>query len=226
MSFVPGSLSDISGDERFDADQRAPTSFYRRFGKRSFDLFLVLLAAPLTLPILLACAIVIRREGGPAFFWQKRVGRDGRVFRILKLRTMVEDADAKLEQYLTEHPEAQREWSFTQKLTNDPRVTKAGHFFRRTSLDELPQMWNVLRGEMSMVGPRPMTVEQVPLYCGTAYYSLRPGITGPWQVSARHKSAFAARAGHDTLYARTVSFRTDVRVLRQTVAVVLRCTGI
>lgn len=203
-----------------------PATFYSRFGKRALDLFLVLLSAPLTLLIVLACAIAIRREGGPAFFWQERLGRNGRVFRILKLRTMVEDADVKLAQHLAENPAALQEWSFTQKLGNDPRVTKAGRFFRNTSLDELPQVWNVFLGDMSLVGPRPMTVEQGPLYSGTAYYTLRPGITGPWQVADRHKSAFAVRAGHDTLYAREVSFKTDVRILMQTVAVVLRCTGI
>ena len=138
---------------------------------------------------------------------------------------MVSDADARLDAYLVRSPLARHEWESTQKLKSDPRITPFGHFLRKCSLDELPQLWNVLKGDMSIVGPRPMMVCQKEIYPGTDYYDLRPGITGPWQVSARNDSTFAARAGFDTSYNREVSFMTDVRLILATVRVVLRGTG-
>ncbi len=138
---------------------------------------------------------------------------------------MVEDADIRLKEYLDANPEAKAEWELTQKLKNDPRITSTGHFMRKTSLDELPQLWNVLRGDMSMVGPRPMMLEQAQLYPGADYYHLRPGVTGLWQISDRNDSTFAARATFDAQYVAGLSFKGDISIIAKTVGVVLRCTG-
>jgi exopolysaccharide production protein ExoY len=205
-----------------------PSGFYRRYFKRGLDGLAVLLAAPIVLPLILILGLLIRRDGGPVFFCQDRVGRHGRVFRLWKLRSMQVDAERRLEAHLAADPAARAEWDETQKLKVDPRITPIGRLLRKTSLDELPQLWNVFRGDMSLVGPRPMLPHQEPLYPGTglrAYYSLRPGLTGFWQISARNETAFAARAVHDVLYARRLSLLTDFLVLVATVRVVLRGTG-
>jgi len=138
---------------------------------------------------------------------------------------MVINADAKLEAYLASDPEARAEWDAHQKLKKDPRITLFGRILRKSSLDELPQLWNVLKGEMSLVGPRPMMESQRELYPGVSYYSLRPGITGTWQISDRNLCSFRARASFDEAYAREISFSKDVGILCQTVFVVARCTG-
>jgi len=144
---------------------------------------------------------------------------------MLKLRTMVPNAEKQLESYLARNAEARLEWNSTQKLKSDPRITRLGKFLRKTSLDELPQLWNVLIGDMSLVGPRPMMPSQRPLYHGLAYYNLRPGITGIWQVSERNESAFSKRAEFDTEYDEILSFRKDLGLLWSTVRVVLKGTG-
>lgn len=198
---------------------------YRRRIKRAFDMLAVLAAAPVILPVVAALALAVRRDGGGAFYSQPRVGRGGQIFRIWKLRTMVPDAETRLARLLAEDPAARREWQETQKLRHDPRVTPVGRILRRTSLDELPQLWNVLLGDMSLVGPRPMMPDQQAMYPGTAYYRLLPGITGAWQVSARNQSTFAARAQFDADYDRDLSLMTDLRLLGRTVGAVLRGTG-
>ena len=144
---------------------------------------------------------------------------------MLKIRTMVANADAHLETYLAENPEARREWDEKQKLENDPRITRFGNILRKSSLDEMPQLWNVLKGEMSIVGPRPMMVDQQELYPGTDYYMLRPGVTGPWQISDRSQGSFAGRARFDAAYNKTLSLKNDLHILAGTAGVVLRCTG-
>jgi lipopolysaccharide/colanic/teichoic acid biosynthesis glycosyltransferase len=199
--------------------------FYRNFMKRTIDVIVVLAAAPFVLPLVLLLAVLVAREGGAPFYSQDRVGKGGRTYRMWKLRSMETDADEKLSVFLAENPTARAEWDHSQKLRHDPRITRMGHFLRRSSLDELPQLWNVLRGDMSLVGPRPMMVSQRALYPGEAYYALRPGITGLWQVSARNESGFAARASYDSEYDRTLSFTTDVRLLAATIRVVTRGTG-
>jgi exopolysaccharide production protein ExoY len=198
---------------------------YRTYVKRVLDVLLVLIGTPVVVPLILVLAILIGREGGRPFYRQDRVGKGGRIYRMWKLRSMEVDADERLSSYLRANPTARAEWDHTQKLRRDPRVTRLGRFLRRTSLDELPQLWNVLRGDMSLVGPRPMMPCQSALYPGDAYYALRPGITGPWQVSARNESGFAARASYDAEYERSLSFSTDVRILAATVRAVLRGTG-
>ncbi|QYK42468.1 MAG: sugar transferase [Paracoccaceae bacterium] len=203
---------------------RAPGP-YRRFFKRTLDIALVVAAAPFVVPMVAGLALSVRRDGGPAFYAQERVGLGGRSFRMWKLRSMVADADARLEAHLAGNPPARDEWNLTQKLRQDPRVTPFGRFLRRSSLDELPQLWNVLRGDMSLVGPRPMMTSQRDLYHGASYYRLRPGITGHWQTAGRNATSFAARAEFDRVYEENLSLATDLRILGRTVGVVLKGTG-
>jgi exopolysaccharide production protein ExoY len=198
---------------------------YPTVGKRLLDLLLLMLVAPAVLPLVVLLVVVIRVADGPALFAQDRLGRHGRVFRFWKLRTMVVDAEQTLERYLADHPDARAEWDTYQKLSHDPRITPVGHFLRKTSLDEIPQLWNVLRGDMSLVGPRPMLPQQQPLYPGVAYSTLRPGLTGSWQVGQRHTSTFADRARYDDQYAAELSLWTDLRLMAATVRVVLQSRG-
>ncbi len=198
---------------------------YRTVFKRVLDVTLVLLMLPFVLPLVVLLAFLISRDGGSPFYTQKRVGFGGRVFTLWKLRTMVPDADAKLGRYLAENDDARHQWDAYQKLTHDPRITTLGRLLRISSLDELPQLWNVLMGDMSLVGPRPMMPEQLPLYPGTAYFALRPGLTGMWQVSDRNASTFAQRAEFDATYYGKLSFVADIKLLVATIGVVLRCTG-
>ncbi|MFN6977449.1 MAG: sugar transferase [Gemmobacter sp.] len=198
---------------------------YRRYGKRIFDLALVLAAAPIVVPVIAVLAALVALDGGRPFYVQDRVGRNGRHFRLWKLRTMVVDADARMEAHLASDPAARREWDEKQKLQDDPRITRVGHLLRKTSLDELPQLLNVLKGDMSLVGPRPMMVAQQMLYPSTAYFTVRPGITGYWQTSDRNRTTFAARAQFDGAYVADLSLPTDIAVLLRTVSVVIRGTG-
>lgn len=201
------------------------TGVYRNGGKRLLEGALVLLALPIVLPLIALLAVVVSLDGGRAFYTQIRIGRNGRTFRMWKLRSMVPGADALLRDYLAKNPAAQAEWDATQKLKDDPRITRVGRFLRKSSIDELPQLWNVLNGSMSLVGPRPMMVDQQAFYFGQGYYNLRPGITGLWQISDRNESNFADRVKFDDVYDRKVSLKTDMSILMRTVGVVLRCTG-
>lgn len=198
---------------------------YRGFGKRLLDLTVIVLTAPAVLIVVAILAVLVAFDGGKPFYVQKRVGRNGRIYTMWKLRSMVSDADARLETYLSKNPEARIEWDRDQKLKADPRITAFGRFLRKSSLDELPQLWNVLKGEMSLVGPRPMMPSQMAMYPGTDYYKLSPGITGMWQVSARNNSTFADRARFDADYNQSLTLGTDLRLLTATVRVVLRATG-
>ena len=193
--------------------------------KRIFDILCVLLAAPFILPLIGVLALMVARDGSTPCYRQKRVGRGGQIYQIWKLRTMVADADALLSDYLANNPEAAAEWALTQKLKQDPRITSIGHALRKSSLDELPQLWNVLIGDISLFVPRPLMPEQQDMYPGRAYYSQRPGITGTWQVSKRNESTFADRARFDTDYAADISFVNDIKLLLATVRVVLKGTG-
>ncbi|MFZ7090850.1 sugar transferase [Primorskyibacter sp. 2E233] len=204
---------------------RPRPAVYRDHLKRILDVALIAFVAFPVLLIMIPLALLIASDGASPLYFQKRVGRNGRIFYMWKLRSMVPNADALLEAHLSANPEARAEWNRDQKLKNDPRITRVGRLIRKTSLDELPQLWNVLRGDMSLVGPRPMMVNQQDLYPGTAYYALRPGITGFWQTSVRNESSFAERAGFDTDYLRKLSFSTDLAVLLRTVKVVLKGTG-
>ena len=198
---------------------------YRRVLKRWLDVAFVALALPIVVPVILVLAAILKLGGSAPFYSQERVGLGGRTFRLWKLRTMVDDADARLEAHLRTNEAARREWEAYQKLSDDPRITEFGQFLRKSSLDELPQLWNVLVGDMSLVGPRPMMPEQQELYPGSAYYALRPGLTGTWQISDRNQSTFAQRAEFDAEYERNLSFLRDLKILLATVGVVLRATG-
>lgn len=202
-----------------------PAFSYDSGFKRLLDITLVLLSAPIVLPLIALMALLVALDGHAPFYTQLRVGRNGRTFRIIKMRTMVHNADALLKAHLERHPSLKTEWDATQKLKKDIRITRIGRLLRKTSLDELPQLINVLTGSMSLVGPRPMMLCQQDLYPGKSYYRMRPGITGFWQISARNDCTFRDRATHDAAYERSMSLATDVKVLAATVAVVLRGTG-
>lgn len=198
---------------------------YRNGIKRCFDLAFVLATGIVVVPLILLLALIVALDGHKPFYSSPRVGRNGRDFNMIKLRTMVPDADAQLESFLNRNDGARQEWNSTQKLKQDPRITRFGRFLRKTSLDELPQVVNVLIGDMSIVGPRPMMPQQRPLYPGLSYYALRPGLTGLWQVSARNDSNFAQRAEFDRLYEQDLGLIGDVRLIFLTFRVVFKGTG-
>lgn len=198
---------------------------YRLGLKRLVDILLVVATVYIWLPAVLITALLVARDGHNPFYMQRRIGRNGREFRIFKLRSMVHDADAVFHAYLAQNPAARAEWNATQKLKNDPRITRIGRFIRKTSIDELPQMLNVLAGHMSLVGPRPIMVEQKSLYPGHRYYEMRPGLTGFWQICDRNHCRFAGRARYDNAYFSAMSLRTDMVVLWRTIGVVMRGTG-
>ncbi|WP_172326887.1 sugar transferase [Mangrovicoccus sp. HB161399] len=200
-------------------------SAYRTTFKRVCDIAFVVCILPVILPVILVFAILVGLDGHNPFFTQSRVGKDGRVFRMFKLRSMVVDAESRLLEHLSANPEARREWDEMQKLTRDPRITLVGRIIRKTSIDELPQFLNVLLGDMSVVGPRPMLPSQREMYPGKAYYLLMPGVTGFWQIGDRHATSFAERARYDADYYRKISFATDLMVILKTFRAICRGTG-
>jgi lipopolysaccharide/colanic/teichoic acid biosynthesis glycosyltransferase len=195
---------------------------------RAMDVSIALAAIVFALPLLMLIAAAIRlHDGGPALFGQIRIGRGGRSFRCLKFRSMVIDAEARLQAHLAEDPLARLEWETDRKLRCDPRITPLGAFLRKTSLDELPQLFNVLRGEMSIVGPRPIVAAEIVRY-GRAfrhYCSVRPGITGLWQVSGRNNVCYRRRVALDRAYARRKSLGADLVIIVKTVPAVLLRSG-
>ena len=212
----------------FAAEVSAETSkIYERTFKRFCDIALVILTAPISLP-LVALLMLIARCSGPALFGHTRIGQNGKLFQCWKIRTMVPDAEDNLVLLLTTNPIAAYEWARDCKLQNDPRVTPFGNFLRRTSLDELPQLWNVLIGEMSLVGPRPVTQSELENYNTNKWAYLRclPGITGLWQVSGRNSVSYDERVAFDVSYSRRLSFLTDLSILLRTGSAVLRRTGL
>ena len=195
--------------------------------KRCMDISGSLVLGAVLSPVIIVCGIAIRRQGGSVLFSHERVGRDGRRFKVYKFRSMVPDAEAALEQLLQDHPELCDEWERDHKLRDDPRITPIGKFLRRTSLDELPQLINVLRGEMSLVGPRPITEAEMEKY-GRAvgfYLQTKPGITGLWQVSGRNDTHYERRVALDRYYAERASVVMDIGILLRTVLVVLGRRG-
>ena len=200
-----------------------------QFLKRVLDIFWALLGILVLSPFLGLIALLIKLDSqGSVFYSQIRVGRNGKLFPMLKFRTMHCNADQVLESYLARDPALRQEWQQFQKLRNDPRITRLGHYLRKYSLDELPQLWNVLKGEMSLVGPRPFFPEQRELYGdqGYVHYAcVRPGITGMWQVSGRNQAEFTDRPYWDEYYVRNWSIWLDLYILARTVWVVLRREG-
>jgi len=197
--------------------------------KRAFDVAGALASLVALLPLLLVIAALVKADGGPVLFVHERVGRGGRRFGCLKFRSMVVDAPERLEALLASNPEARAQWDAARKLKRDPRVTAIGRFLRASSLDELPQLINVLRGEMSLVGPRPVQAEELAEHYGPAaaewYASVRPGITGLWQVSGRSDTSYAARVALDLRYLANPSLLWDVWILLKTPFAVLRRRG-
>jgi exopolysaccharide production protein ExoY len=195
--------------------------------KRVFDLVGAVALGIVFAPLIVVVAVLLRLDGGPIIFRHCRIGRDGRSFDCLKFRSMVPDADRVLHQLLEEHPELKAEWVRDHKLRHDPRVTAVGRFLRRTSLDELPQLWNVIRGEMSMVGPRPVVREELLRYgrCAAVYLSARPGVTGLWQVMGRNNTDYRRRVVLDVYYVRRQNLFLDLYVLMKTTYVVLGGNG-
>jgi lipopolysaccharide/colanic/teichoic acid biosynthesis glycosyltransferase len=211
----------------FDTTDQPKKGLYPLVVKRGVDVTICLLLLPVALPLIGLLWLAVRVEGYPAIYGHRRVGRGGRIFTCWKIRTMVPDADARLDMLLATNPAAAQEWAVHGKLLKDPRVTRTGHFLRRSSLDELPQLWNVLRGDMSLVGPRPVTEAEMVHYEASrhAYLTMRPGLSGIWQVSGRNRVGYAQRVELDAAYARTVSLSLDLRILIRTLAVVLARTG-
>lgn len=203
------------------------TNAYQRGGKRCLDLFFALVLLPLLVPVIAILAILNTVNFGSPFFGHKRIGRNGKVFTCWKLRTMRPNAQSLLAEHLAENPIAATEWKRTQKLENDPRVTSFGLFLRRTSLDELPQIWNVIRGEMSLVGPRPITQNELSRYGNSAaeYLAARPGVTGVWQVYGRANGCYKERVRMDTFYCRAITIHHDLILIAMTLFVLLRTTG-
>jgi lipopolysaccharide/colanic/teichoic acid biosynthesis glycosyltransferase len=198
------------------------------YAKRAMDVAIAGAALLVALPFFLIVAALVRADGGPAFYAHPRVGRGGRIFGCLKFRSMVVDSQARLEALLAADPAARAEWDRTRKLRNDPRITRIGRILRATSLDELPQLINVLKGEMSIVGPRPVTQAELDRHYGAAaahYLSVRPGITGLWQVSGRSETSYDQRVALDVAYVSQASLLGDVRILLRTPAAVLSRRG-
>jgi exopolysaccharide production protein ExoY len=196
--------------------------------QRIVDLTLATICLLVLWPIMaMAALLVLIGSRGPIFYSQPRIGHNGEIFGCLKFRTMAVDADRLLQDLLDSSPAHREIWARDRKFRDDPRITPGGHFLRRFSIDELPQIFNVLRGEMSMVGPRPLATDEAHFYADafSTYCSLKPGITGPWQVGGRNKISFQARAQLDCEYARTKSYRQDFALILRTIPVVLRGSG-
>jgi undecaprenyl-phosphate galactose phosphotransferase len=197
-----------------------PFDFYRDFFKRVLDVTLSLILLPFILPILAILMILVKIDSkGPAIYRSERVGKDGKKFFCLKIRTMFLDAHEKLSDILDQDEILKEEYEKFCKLKNDPRVTRAGRFLRKLSLDELPQIFNVLKGEMSLVGPRPAFEVEIPKYGFklSQYISVKPGITGLWQVSGRNNTSFEKRVKLDTLYAKESNLLLDLKILVKTI---------
>ena len=204
-------------------------SQYRKIFQQSYNYLLAIVLLPILLPVIGVIAILIKQESkGPVFFIHKRLGQNGKVIPTFKFRSMYNDAQERLQKLLAEDPEAKEEWEACYKLKNDPRVTKIGAFLRKTSLDELPQIFNVLRGEMNFVGPRPVIPEEIEKYYkedAEYYFMVKPGITGLWQVSGRSDTDYDFRVKTDKWYVSNWSLWLDVVILLKTIKVVLKRDG-
>jgi len=225
-------ISDVGGPAttvRLWQHVDGPEQLFRyRIVKRAVDVVVVLSLCVLLLPVLLVIAAAIWLSSpGPVLFSHRRIRRHGEFFTMWKFRTMCINSGEVLERYLMAHPEARAEWRATHKLKCDPRVTRVGRFLRRTSLDELPQLWNVLNGTMSIVGPRPIVAAEVEKYGDhfSDYCAVKPGITGLWQVSGRSELSYSQRVDLDRRYAQNWSLRTDARILMRTWSSVVNRDG-
>jgi len=207
---------------------RSLTSRYSQAIKRIFDIAAALLLLGFLAPLFLIVSLVIKRNGGPVFFAHQRVGRGGRVFKCFKFRTMVPDAAGVLERVLMLDPDAREEWLRTRKLKNDPRITRIGKVLRVTSIDELPQLINVVLGDMSLVGPRPVVPQELQQHYksdASYYLQVRPGLTGLWQISGRNHTDYEQRARLDSAYVCNWTLWGDIVILFRTIPVVIARKG-
>ena len=218
---------DARSDSFHVSSPRHGRSVYLRLGKRLFDVLVALILLPILAVVIFCLCLLARRDGAAGLFAHQRVGQNGATFTCWKIRTMVPDAQSRLRTLLASDPVAREEWARTQKLQNDPRTTALGRFLRRTSLDELPQIWNVLRGDMSLVGPRPVTAPELDRYGAYRhiYLDLRPGVTGLWQVAGRSNGCYAERLAMDQRYAQNIGLFSDLQLIARTAVVVIRPTG-
>ncbi len=202
------------------SDRRKPIA---RTAKRAFDVISALTALVVLSPFFVVIALIGKLDGGPAFFVQDRYGLNGKTFRMIKFRSMRVNAEAHLKKLLAEDPIAAAEWRSYQKLKCDPRITPLGAILRKTSIDELPQLVNVLRGDMSLVGPRPMLPDQIAAYgpAISVYVNVRPGITGKWQVGGRNETTFRERASIDASYVKSWTFWGDIVIILKTIPALL-----
>lgn len=207
--------------------QQNLAKFSSRMIKRTFDIVGAISIIALLSPLLIYIAVKVKRDGGPAIYGHVRVGKGGKAFKCLKFRSMVINSKEVLANLLAENEDARDEWNKTFKLKNDPRVTKIGAFLRRTSLDELPQLFNVLMGQMSLVGPRPIITEELKRYNDEVDYYLlsKPGMTGLWQVSGRSDVDYETRVYLDAWYVKNWSMWNDIAILFKTISVVLNKDG-
>lgn len=197
------------------------------FAKRAMDVVASGAALLLLSPVMLTIAVLVKRDGGPSLFGHARLGKNGETFKCLKFRSMIHNSQEVLARHLAENPEARAEWEADHKLKNDPRVTKIGSFLRKSSLDELPQLINVLKGEMSLVGPRPIVTAEVVKYDRAIahYYSVTPGITGLWQISGRNDVSYDQRVMLDSSYVRNWSLWRDIAIMFKTVPALMKRSG-
>lgn len=197
--------------------------------KRTFDILFSLGALVFCLPLFFSIALAIRLTSrGRAIYSHERIGRGGTTFRCYKFRTMYRDADSRLKALLSQNEEMRREWQMARKLKRDPRITPIGRFLRKSSLDELPQFWNVFRGDLSVVGPRPVVREEIDQFYGakaSKVLSIRPGITGIWQVSGRSDTSYATRVHHDETYVDTQSMLLDIKLICKTLPAMIFSKG-
>lgn len=200
---------------------------YLRGGKRLLDLAICFALLPVVVPVIFILWLLAAATGHTGFFAHLRVGKNGKVFRCWKIRTMVADADGALNRLFHLRPEAKVEWSKSRKLENDPRIMPLGHLLRRSSLDELPQIWNVIKGDMSLVGPRPVTRVELRRYGSDLHHYLatRPGVTGLWQITDRQSGCYVRRVVLDKHYVQTITFAGDLGILLRTLPALFRLTG-
>lgn len=225
-NFDTTKLSELSVSSRLIYPENRNNKYFKI--KYILDLILVIPALIVLSPAMLLVMYLIRKndEGSP-FFVQRRIGLNGREFNCYKFRTMVVDAQQRLDALLESDPVAAAEWKRDQKLKNDPRITKVGRFLRKTSLDELPQLWNIMKGDMSLVGPRPIVQNEIIKYGPffKYYTSVKPGVSGLWQISGRNNTTYDERVQYDVDYAKTYSFLTDTKILFKTLPAVLFSKG-